>query len=59
MEILWGLLKKLYSFDGKTQYGFEIEADLKITPAQTEAQTKVLQEFERRRNQPRNERKQI
>jgi DNA-binding MarR family transcriptional regulator len=57
MEILWGLLKKLYSFDGKTQDGFEAGADLEITSDQTEAQMKVLQEFEKCRNQSRNERK--
>lgn len=30
MEILWGLLKKLYRFDGEEQDGFEEKANLKM-----------------------------
>ncbi len=50
MEILWNLLKKLYRFDGVEQDGFEEEIDLNMGEAQNEAQTRVLNEFEKQNN---------
>lgn len=52
MEILWSLLKKLYRFDGEEQDGFEEDVNLKLEEAD---QTRVIKEFERRRNHSRNE----
>jgi len=50
LETLWGLLKKLYRFDGEQQDGFEEDSRLEFTDKQKDDQMKVLQEFERRRN---------
>ncbi|MDP4145530.1 MAG: MarR family transcriptional regulator [Bacillota bacterium] len=50
MEILWGLLKKLYRFDGEEQDGFEEEGVLEIDEDLSEVQERVFKEFERRRN---------
>lgn len=47
MKILWTLLKKLYSFDGEEQDGFEEEADFDMGENQDEIQTRALKEFER------------
>jgi DNA-binding MarR family transcriptional regulator len=51
LETMWDLLKKLYSFDGEEQDGFEEEGNLKIDDANNELQTRVMKEFERRRIQ--------
>ena len=51
MESLWGLLKKLYRFDGEEQDGFEKEAHLEIDGDQSDAQARALKEFARRRNE--------
>ncbi|USG64387.1 MarR family transcriptional regulator [Brevibacillus ruminantium] len=51
LEQLWGLLKKLYRFDGEEQDGFEQEGYLEPVENQDEIQTRVLMEFEKRRNQ--------
>jgi len=51
METLWGLLKKLYRFDGEEQAGFEEEAVVETGEDQNEALARVLKEFERRRNE--------
>ena len=53
MEILWILLKKLYRFDGEEQDGFEEEGvvEMKDKEKYKNEQTRVLKEFERRRNQ--------
>lgn len=49
LENLWGMLKKLYCFDGEEQDGFEEESELDLAPDQYEVQERVLQEFKRRR----------
>ena len=51
MEILWLLLKKLYSFDGEEQDGFEENINFEIN--EDENQDKVLNEFIKRRNERR------
>lgn len=51
LETMWGLLKKLYSFDGEEQDGFEEEGNLKLDDDNNELQTRVMKEFERRRIQ--------
>ncbi|NRD78530.1 MarR family transcriptional regulator [Bacillus sp. BRMEA1] len=51
LETMWGLLKKLYSFDGEEQDGFEEEGNLKIDEDTNELQLKIMKEFERRRIQ--------
>lgn len=53
MEILWKLLKKMYSFDGEEQDGFEENAGVRIQEGLNEEQKRALKEFERRRNQGR------
>lgn len=58
MEILWMMLKKLYRFDGEEQDGFEENVDFKVSENQEEIQTRVIKEFQRRRNK-RNENKQL
>jgi DNA-binding MarR family transcriptional regulator len=50
LETLWGLLKKLYDFDGEEQDGFEEESNLEIGENDQDMQIRVLNEFERRRN---------
>ena len=50
METLWGLLKKMYRFDGEEQDGFEEDAVLETEEDQNDEQTRVIKEFERRRN---------
>jgi len=50
LETMWGLLKKLYSFDGEEQDGFEENSNLTMDENQNDVQLKVLKEFERRRN---------
>ncbi|MFB6468086.1 MarR family winged helix-turn-helix transcriptional regulator [Cytobacillus sp. Hz8] len=49
LETVWGLLKKLYRFDGEEQDGFE-ESNLEMDENQNDVQMRVLKEFERRRN---------
>lgn len=49
LEIMWGLLKKLYRFDGEQQDGFEEDSSLEFTDNQNDTQMKVLKEFEKRR----------
>ena len=51
LETLWKLTKKLYCFDGEEQDGFEEESNLKMDENQINIQTRVLKEFERRRNE--------
>lgn len=51
LETMWDLLKKLYSFDGEEQDGFEENSNLTMDENQHDVQLKVLKEFERRRNQ--------
>ncbi|MFJ3389342.1 MarR family winged helix-turn-helix transcriptional regulator [Lysinibacillus sp. NPDC086135] len=50
LETMWGLLKKLFSFDGEEQDGFEERSNLTMDENQIDVQLKVLKEFERRRN---------
>ncbi|ADK14811.1 MULTISPECIES: MarR family winged helix-turn-helix transcriptional regulator [Clostridium] len=50
MEMLWALLKKLYSFDGEEQNGFEEEVDYKIGEFRNDSKIRTLNEFERLRN---------
>lgn len=54
LEIMWGLLKKLYSFDGEEHDGFEEEGNLKMDDDNNELQMSVMEEFERRRIQATN-----
>ncbi|TXK80697.1 MarR family winged helix-turn-helix transcriptional regulator [Paenibacillus sp. N3.4] len=54
IESLWSLLKKLYRFDGKEQDGFEQDSVLEMNENYHETQTRVIKEFERRRNQSKN-----
>ncbi|MBZ9607141.1 MarR family transcriptional regulator [Clostridium estertheticum] len=56
MEILWNLLKKLYSFNGEEQDGFEEDAGFGGEEELSDDQARALKEFERRRNHSRNER---
>ncbi|MBY0123799.1 MarR family winged helix-turn-helix transcriptional regulator [Bacillus sp. S/N-304-OC-R1] len=51
LEIMWDLLKKLYSFDGEEQDGFEEEGNLKMDEDTSEIELRVMKEFERRRTQ--------
>ncbi|MGM0747770.1 MarR family winged helix-turn-helix transcriptional regulator [Bacillus atrophaeus] len=52
IETLWNLLKKLYSFDGEEQDGFEETApDFEIEQDRGALQTRALQEFAKRRLQ--------
>jgi DNA-binding MarR family transcriptional regulator len=50
MSLLWGLLKKLYRFDGEEQDGFEEEGILDMGEDQKDAQERVMKEFTRQRN---------
>lgn len=54
LEQMWSLLKKMYRFDGEDQDGFEHDGYLKPVENQSEVQTRVLREFERRRKQSKN-----
>ncbi|MDG0767335.1 MarR family transcriptional regulator [Bacillus halotolerans] len=50
LETLWNLLKKLYSFDGEEQDGFEEDArDFEIEQEHDDLKIKILQEFAKRR----------
>lgn len=50
LETLWILLKKLYSFDGEEQDGFEENAaDFDIEQNRDDLKTNLLQEFAKRR----------
>nr|WP_254149945.1 MarR family transcriptional regulator [Bacillus subtilis] len=50
LETLWILLKKLYSFDGEEQDGFEEDAaDFDIEQNRDNLKTNLLQEFAKRR----------
>ena len=51
LETMWDLLKKLYSFDGEEQDGFEEEGNLEMDEDNNELQMRVMKEFERRRIQ--------
>ncbi|MFJ8261197.1 MarR family winged helix-turn-helix transcriptional regulator [Rummeliibacillus sp. NPDC094406] len=51
LETMWNLLKKLYSFDGEEQDGFEEEGNIKIDEDNNGLQLRVMKEFERRRIQ--------
>lgn len=51
METLWTLLKKLYRFDGEEQDGFEEEAHLEMGEDENDIQIRALKEFEKRRNE--------
>jgi DNA-binding MarR family transcriptional regulator len=53
MEILWILLKKLYSFDGEEQDGFEENVNFETTEEQNEEQDIAIKEFLKRRNERR------
>ncbi|MFT8316622.1 MAG: MarR family transcriptional regulator [Clostridium sp.] len=53
MEILWSLLKKMYSFDGEEQDGFEEDAGVRIQEGLNEEQKRALKEFEIRRSERR------
>jgi hypothetical protein len=50
MELLWGFLKKMYRFDGVEQDGFEEEAGFEMDDEQFNAQSRLMMEFEKRRN---------
>ncbi|MCU5174650.1 MarR family winged helix-turn-helix transcriptional regulator [Bacillus paranthracis] len=50
LETMWDLLKKLYSFDGEEQDGFEEEGNIKMDEDNNELQLRIMKEFERRRN---------
>ncbi|BFH62083.1 MarR family winged helix-turn-helix transcriptional regulator [Paenibacillus azoreducens] len=56
MESLWNLLKKLYQYDGEEQDGFEEESRVEIGEGYSETQTRVLKEFETRRQARQKER---
>ncbi|MFO1446024.1 MarR family transcriptional regulator [Bacillus sp. Bva_UNVM-123] len=51
LETMWGLLKKLYRFDGEEHDGFEEEGNLKLSGDNNELQMRVMKEFEKRRIQ--------
>ncbi|MFL0197875.1 MarR family winged helix-turn-helix transcriptional regulator [Clostridium sp. WILCCON 0269] len=52
LETIWGMLKKLYRFDGEEQDGFEEDSNLKADESQKADITRILNEFERiRKNQ--------
>ncbi|MDR4994991.1 MarR family transcriptional regulator [Bacillus altitudinis] len=56
LETMWNLLKKLYSFDGEEQDGFEEDGHLQMDDDNSELQMKVMKEFEKRRIQTINNR---
>ncbi|MEH7471546.1 MarR family transcriptional regulator [Priestia megaterium] len=49
LEIMWKLLKKLYSFDGEEHDGFEEEGNIKMDDDHNELQLRVIRELESRR----------
>ena len=49
LEIMWKLLKKLYSFDGEEHDGFEEEGNVEIDEDHTELHFRVIRELESRR----------
>lgn len=51
LEQFWNLLKKMYRFDGEDHDGFEADGNLEPVENQNELQTRVMNEFERRRKQ--------
>src|SRR6478736_6047773 len=51
LEIMWKLLKKLYSFDGEEHDGFEEEGNIKMDDDHNELQVRVIRELESRRVQ--------
>ncbi|MBD3919727.1 MarR family transcriptional regulator [Paenibacillus sp. PR3] len=51
LEQMWSLLKKMYRFDGEEMDGFEEDGNLEPAENQDELQSRVMKEFERRRNQ--------
>ncbi|OIK13780.1 MarR family transcriptional regulator [Bacillus sp. MUM 13] len=51
LETMWDLLKKLYSFDGEGQDGFEEEGNLQIEEDTNEIELRIMKEFKRRRLQ--------
>ena len=51
METLWGFLKRMYSFDGAEQDGFEEEAGFGPGEEQDRAQARLLMEFKKRRGE--------
>lgn len=50
IEILWCLLKKLYSFDGEEQDGFEEDANDRLEGDYSDLQTRALEAFRKKRN---------
>jgi Transcriptional regulators len=48
LETLWGLLKKLYRFDGEEQDGFEEDVDYKVEVSREE-QDEAMKEFRKMR----------
>ncbi|WP_276917541.1 MarR family winged helix-turn-helix transcriptional regulator [Aneurinibacillus aneurinilyticus] len=56
METLWSLLKKLYRYDGEEQDGFEEESRVEVSEDYSETQTRILKEFETRRQARQKER---
>jgi DNA-binding MarR family transcriptional regulator len=51
LEIMWKLLKKLYSFDGEEHDGFEEEGNIKMDDDHNELLLRVIRELESRRVQ--------
>jgi Transcriptional regulators len=51
IETLWSLLKKLYSFDGEEQDGFEENVQLEMDEDLMAAQERALKEFVQRRSE--------
>jgi hypothetical protein len=51
METLWSLLKKLYSFDGEEQDGFEENVQLEMDEDLMAEQERALKEFVQRRSE--------
>lgn len=49
MQILWCLLKKLYSFDGKEQEGFEGDTNLEFDEDQMKEGIEAFEEFKKLR----------
>ncbi|AGY77775.1 MarR family winged helix-turn-helix transcriptional regulator [Clostridium autoethanogenum] len=57
LETIWGMLKKLYRFDGEEQDGFEEDSNLKVDESQKDDAARILKEFENIRKNQRKERK--
>ena len=49
MELLWGLLKKMYRFDGEEQDGFEEDADLEVEVDQSDSLALLARKLEERK----------